>query len=188
MVFSAHTAAAFRLLILTGCRLREILHARWDGVDFERGVLQLADSKTGQRPVLLNAPALAVLDSLDRVGPFVVAGQPPKTASEPSKPRADLKRPWEALRSEAKLEGVRIHDLRHSFAATGAGSGLGLPIIGRLLGHTQAVTTQRYAHLADDPLRRATDTIGATIAAALDGKSDPETVVPMRATKPARGG
>jgi integrase len=69
----------------------------------------------------------------------------------------------------AGLEGVRIHDLRHSFTSIGAGVSLGHPVIGKLLGHSQAATTHRYAHLDADPLRRAVDTIGATITAAMDG-------------------
>jgi integrase len=71
----------------------------------------------------------------------------------------------------ASLPGLRIHDLRHSFASVGAGAGLGLPIVGKLLGHAQAATTQRYAHLDADPIRRAADAIGATISAALDGRT-----------------
>ena len=77
------------------------------------------------------------------------------------------------------LDGVRLHDLRHTYASLGAGGGLGLPIIGRLLGHTQAATTARYAHLDNDPLRRASEAIGGRIAAALDGKKH-GSVVPLR--------
>jgi integrase len=77
------------------------------------------------------------------------------------------------------LEGVRLHDLRHTYASFGAGGSLGLPIIGRLLGHTQAATTARYAHLDNDPLRRAAEAIGGRIAAALDGKKG-GSVVPLR--------
>ena len=157
-------AAAIRLLLFTGCRLREILHLKWEQVDLERGLLFLADSKTGRKTVILNAPARAVLSGLDRIGSYVVAGD------DPEKPRADLKRPWEAVARRARLEGVRLHDLRHTYASFGAAGGLGLPIIGKLLGHTQASTTQRYAHLDADPLRRASDAIGGRIAAALDGK------------------
>ena len=76
---------------------------------------------------------------------------------------------WERVRKAADLPGVRLHDLRHSFASTGAAASFGLPIIGRLLGHTQAATTLRYAHLSADPLRAANDAIGATIASALAG-------------------
>jgi integrase len=157
-------AAAIRLLLFTGCRLREILHLKWEQVDLERGLLFVADSKTGRKTVILNAPALAVLTGLDRLGSYVVP------ADNPQKPRADLKRPWEAVAKRAGLEGVRLHDLRHTYASFGAGGGLGLPIIGKLLGHTQASTTQGYAHLDADPLRRASEAIGGRIAAALDGK------------------
>jgi len=157
-------AAAIRLLLFTGCRLREILHLKWEHVDLERGLLFLADSKTGRKTVILNAPALAVLTRLDRLGSYVVPGD------DPEKPRADLKRPWEAVARRAGLDGVRLHDLRHTYASFGAGGGLGLPIIGKLLGHTQASTTQRYAHLEADPLRRASEAIGGRIAAALEGK------------------
>jgi integrase len=167
-------AAAIRLLLFTGCRLREILHLKWEQVDLERGLLFLADSKTGRKTVILNAPALAVLASLDRLGSYVVPG------NDPEKPRADLKRPWEAVSKRAGLSGVRLHDLRHTYASFGAGGGLGLPIIGKLLGHTQASTTQRYAHLDADPLRRASEAIGSQIAAALDGKSRGGSVVQLK--------
>lgn len=143
------------------CRLREILHLKWEHVDFERGLLFLPESKTGRKTVVLNAPALAVLKGLDRIGQYVVAGD------DPDEPRADLKRPWAMVTREAGLDGLRIHDLRHSFASFGAGGGLGLPIVGKLLGHANAATTARYAHLDADPLRVASDRIAGTIAAAM---------------------
>ena len=164
-IIGPHAAAALRLLLFTGARLREILHLKWEHVDFERGLLFLPESKTGKKTVVLNAPALAVLSTLPRIGHFVVAGD------DPERPRTDLKRPWALVTREASLEGLRIHDLRHSFASFGAGGGLGLPIIGKLLGHTQSSTTLRYAHVGDDPLRRASESIAGQIAAALDGKS-----------------
>jgi integrase len=154
--------AALRLLLFTGARLREILHLRWENVDFERGLLLLPDSKTGRKTITLNTAALAVLQSLEREAAFVIPG------SRPDVPRADLKKTWAAVTEAARLVGLRIHDLRHSFASVGVGAGLGLPFVGKLLGHTQAATTQRYAHLDADPVRRAADAIGATIAAALD--------------------
>ena len=158
-----YAAAALRLLLFTGCRLREILHLRWQHVDMERGCLFLPDSKSGRKTVILNAPALAVLNALERVGSYVVPGD------DPEQPRHDLKRPWDAVTKRAGLVGVRLHDLRHTYASFGAGGGLGLPIIGRLLGHAQAATTARYAHLDNDPLRCASEAIAGRIAAALEG-------------------
>lgn len=159
---------AIRLIMLTGCRLREILHLRWSEVDMERGLLFLPDSKTGRKTVVLSAAALAVLKEMPRVGIYVVAGD---SASMPDeKPRADLKRPWAAITKRAGLDGLRIHDLRHSFASVGAWSGLGLPVIGKLLGHADVSTTQRYAHIADDAARRGADVIANQIADALEGK------------------
>jgi integrase len=168
-----HAAAAIRLLIFTGARLREILHLKWDQVDFERGLLLLPDSKTGKKAIVLNAPALAVLANVPRIGMYVIAGQNAGTKDE--RPRTDLKRPWQAIANNAKLCGVRIHDLRHTHASVGAGAGLGLPIIGKLLGHTHATTTARYAHLDADPLRRASEEIGKRLAAALSASSSGDT-------------
>jgi integrase len=179
-----HAAAAVRLLILTGARLREILHLKWDHVDLERGLLLLPDSKTGKKAIVLNAPALDILTKLPRVGEYVIAGQAAGTEDE--KPRADLNRPWRAIVKRAGLTGLRIHDLRHTHASVGAGLGLGLPIIGKLLGHTQPSTTARYAHLDADPLRRASDHIGNRLATAM-GDLKPKTgsgggVVPLHKT------
>ncbi len=100
----------------------------------EGGCLFLPDSKSGRKTVILNAPALAVLNALERVGPYVVPGD------DPAQPRHDLKHPWDALTKNAGLAGVCPHDLRHTYASFGAGGGLGLPIIGRLLGHAHAAT------------------------------------------------
>jgi integrase len=185
-VIGPHAAAAMRLLILTGARLREILHLRWEHVDLERGMLLLPDSKTGKKAIVLNAPALEVLANLPRLGAYVIAGNSAGTDGE--QPRSDLKRPWAAVAKRAGLDGVRIHDLRHTHASVGAGAGLGLPIIGKLLGHTQASTTARYAHLDADPLRRASDRIGSHIAAAMgDAKPSKEgaEIVPLPRGKAA---
>jgi integrase len=156
-------AAAIRLLILTGCRLREILTLRWDCVDFQRSALFLPDSKTGRKTVLLGAPALKVLAGLRRVGPFVIPGV------NDIESRKSLTRPWKAITRHAGLPGLRIHDLRHSFASAGVAAGLGLPIIGKLLGHTMQATTHRYSHLAEagSPLRHGVEIISGRIADAL---------------------
>lgn len=173
-----YATAAIRLLILTGARLREILDLKWKEVDFERGIAFLPDSKTGAKPLYLSAAALAVVSDLPRIegNPHIIAGAKDGAA------RSDLKKPWAAVAGYAGLSGVRLHDLRHSFASFGAGASLGLPIIGKLLGHSQASTTHRYAHLDADPLRRAAEAIGATISAAMDGKKGAD-IVPFAVTK-----
>lgn len=166
VMLDTFAVAAIRLLILTGARLNEVLKAKWSYLDQERGIIFLPDSKRGKRPIYLSAPALAVLASIPRIAnnPFIIAG------SKDGQPRADLKRPWQAVQIAAELEGLRLHDLRHSFASFGASASLGLPVLGKLLGHSQPATTARYAHLDADPMHRAAGTIGATISAALEGR------------------
>ncbi len=163
---SCSAIAAIRLLIYTGCRSSEILGLRWEHIDQQRNLLRLPDSKTGARIVPLNAPALAVLSQLERNGfPWVLPGRRPRSHL------VNLSKPWDSIRKLARLHGLRLHDLRHSFASVGASSGLGLPMIGKLLGHTQAATTQRYAHLADGPLRKASEAIAAHLENAMNGPS-----------------
>lgn len=137
-----------------------------------------ADSKTGRKPIYLSAAALDILANLPRIegNPYVIPGE------KDGAPRADLKRPWASITKAAGLDGLRLHDIRHSFASVGAGASMGLPIIGRLLGHSQPQTTARYSHLHADPLRRAANTIGATISAAMDSGQRAE-VAPLK--KPA---
>jgi integrase len=163
---SGAAIAAIRLLILTGARCGEILSLRWDWVDMEGGRLNLPDSKTGEKTVPLGAAALAALCAIPRVegNPHVIPG------GKPGASLVNLKDPWSVMREAAGIEDVRIHDLRHSFASVGAAGGLSLPIIGAILGHTQASTTQRYAHLSNDPLRAAATQIGDQIVAAMGGK------------------
>jgi integrase len=99
-----------------------------------------------------------------------------------AKPRSDLKKPWAAVTKAAGLGGLRIHDLRHSFASVGASGGMGLPIVGKLLGHASTATTERYAHLDDDPLRKASDAIATRIASAM-GEAPAEAaaeIIPLR--------
>ena len=156
---------AIRLLIFSGARLSEILTLRWTEVDVERRCLRLADSKTGAKVIHLNAPALDLLVSISRTAgnPFVITGRKANTHL------VNLEKPWRRIRAAAEIDDVRLHDLRHSFASVGAAAGFGLPMIGALLGHTQAATTHRYAHLASDPLKQANDAIGNEIARALSG-------------------
>lgn len=155
-------AAAFRLLILTGCRLGEIQKLEWDDVDYERSELRIpgAKSKTGSRTVYLSEQGVSILKSIPRLpdNPYVIHGR------QPGGYLTDLQKPWRRVRKAAKIEDVRIHDLRHSFAANAASQGLSLPMIGKLLGHTQAQTTARYAHLAADPVRKANADVARQIS------------------------
>jgi integrase len=169
-VLPVQVTAAIRLLIFTGCRLREVLNLEWRDVDMERGLLLLPDSKTGKKTIVLASPALVILESLPRIGRFVIAGDTAGKADEV--PRADLKRPWAAVTKAAGLKGLRLHDLRHTFASIGVGGGLGLPVIGGLLGHADVKTTQRYAHLDADPARVAANVIAGKISAALGGSNE----------------
>ncbi len=156
---------AIRLLLFTGCRLSEILTLQWDDVDLENQCLRLRESKTGAKVVYLPPAAIEVLEEIERHenNPYVIAG------AKPGSHLVNLQKPWQRIRAMADLDDVRIHDLRHSFASVAVASGLSLPMIGALLGHTQPQTTQRYAHLAADPLRQATNMIGKRIAAAIMG-------------------
>jgi integrase len=168
-----YAVAAIRLLILTGARLGEILNLKWTEIDFERGIAFLSESKTGRKPIYLSAAALEVLVSIPRVegNSYIIVG------SKEGQPRADLKKPWAAVRKAADLDDLRLHDLRHSFASIGAGASLGLPIVGKLLGHSQPQTTARYAHLDADPLRRAANLIGSDISAALGNNFNANIIV-----------
>ena len=154
---------AIRLLLFTGARLSEILTLRWEHVDMEGQCLRLPDSKTGAKVVYLPPAALEILAALDRHedNPYVIVGAKLGTHL------INLQKPWRRIRKKAGLDGVRIHDLRHSFASMAVAGGLSLPVIGALLGHTQPATTARYAHLADDPLRQAANLTGGRIAAAM---------------------
>ena len=151
--------AAIRLLMLTGCRLSEIQKLRWEHVDLEAGELHLPDSKTGGRAVPLAPSAVRLLRSLPRPddNPWVIVGR------KPGSHLTDLQHPWRRIRERARLEDVRIHDLRHSFASRALALGEGLPMIGKLLGHTQVQTTARYAHLARDTVKASAALIGDSI-------------------------
>ena len=160
---SPSVIAAIRLLLFTGARLSEILTLRWEDVDLERQCLRLPDSKTGAKVIYLSPPAQEVLNALDRVPdqPHVISGK------KPGAHLVNLEKPWLRIRARAGLEGVRLHDLRHSFASVAAAGGLSLPMIGALLGHSQPATTARYAHLAADPMQRAAELVGHRLSRAM---------------------
>jgi integrase len=166
---SPYAIGAVRLLIFTGARLSEVLGLQWQWIDFERGEARLPEAKTGAKTLHLPPPALTVLAELPRIegNPYVIAGGVAGAAL------VNLEKPWRAIRKAAGFEDLRLHDLRHAFASVAASSGMGLPIIGKMLGHTQAQTTQRYAHLAGDPVKAAAAIVAGKIAAAMArGKGD----------------
>lgn len=167
-IYGLHVTGAIRLLMLTGCRLREILNLKWNEYDAKRGLLLLPDSKTGRKTIVLSEAAQTELESIPRAGKYVIAGQSVATPDE--KPRSDLKKPWAAISRRAGIEDVHLHDLRHTFASVGAGGGMSLLTIGKLLGHADAATTQRYAHLHVDPTRAAANAIAGQIADAIGAR------------------
>ena len=170
-----YAIAAIRMLMFTGCRKAEVLTLGWGHIDWEHNCLRLPDSKSGAKTVALGAPAIELLHSLPRVegNPYVFPG------TKDGAHLVGLQKIWERLRKRAELSDVRLHDLRHSFASVGAASGDSLLIIGKLLGHKNAASTQRYAHLGDDPLRSAANRISQQIAAAMKGGNGGAEVVEL---------
>ena len=159
---STHAAAAIRHLVLTGCRRNEILGLRWDDLNFDTGEMRLPDSKTGARMVPLTSAAAAdVLNGLARTpdNPWVFPGKKKGTCL------VNINDSWDRVRTRADLDGVRLHDLRHSFASRALALGESLPMIGDLLGHRMVSTTARYAHLARDSVRESSAKIAADIGA-----------------------
>lgn len=154
-------ASALALMMLTGCRKTEALTATWDQFDVGEGVWTKPSHHTKQKRVHrvpLNAAAVALLTGIKRTkSPYVFPGR------VEGQPLQDVKKAWETMRQTAQVPDLRMHDLRHSYASMLASQNLSLPIIGQLLGHTQAQTTKRYAHLLDEPLKQATDLVGNLI-------------------------
>ncbi|WP_417793083.1 tyrosine-type recombinase/integrase [Terasakiella pusilla] len=211
---------AIRLLIFTGCRKSEITTLKWSFIDFDNGALNLPTSKTGQKVVFLNAPALEVLSNVKRIkgNPYVITGT--KEASH----LVNLRKPWVRIRETASVEllskngeygplisayenenerrptylelvtlcgkqgleeplgltDVRLHDLRHSFASVGVTSGMSLPMIGKLLGHKKTATTERYAHLAADPVKEANEALGQRLADMMNGEKESADILPLK--------
>jgi integrase len=171
-------ANAIRLLLLTGARRGEVLSATWDQFDLEAAVWVKPSSHTKNKlrhRVPLSAPARQLLVQMrdEEAACAQQGGRSPSPYAFPGRkgdgPMVEIKKTWASLCKAAGIAGVRIHDLRHTYASVLASSGLSLPIIGALLGHTQPSTTARYAHLFDDPLRIATERAAAIISGANDG-------------------
>ncbi|MBI3441948.1 MAG: site-specific integrase [Proteobacteria bacterium] len=168
-----YITAAIRLLLLTGARCNEILTLKWQDVDFERKLIRLQESKTGQKTIYLSAPALKILTDMPRIegNPYVICGR-----NEGSH-LVNIKDPWGVIRGNAGLSEVRIHDLRHNYASTAVTSGHHLKVIGTLLGHANTKTTEKYAHLANDPLQTANEAISNRILHAMTTKPGKDNVV-----------
>jgi len=157
-------AAAIRLL-------------RWEWVDFERGCLRLPDSKTGAKIVPIAGAAIEILTALPRTSGWVLP------AARGDGHAVGLQKVWDTVRKRAALPGFRLHDLRHSFASFAVADGHTLFMVGKILGHRQTRTTEVYAHLAADPIRRAADRTGARIVAAMKSGAANEKVAPLPASK-----
>ena len=155
--------AAFRLLLLTAAGCRRYGDLRWDYVNDD--CIELPDAKTGGRVVPLGPEARAVLSAISRDEEQSLG----HLGSPPGSHLTDLQRPWRRIRKQAGLEGVRIHDLRHSFASRALALGESMTMIGKLLGHTQVQTTARYAHLARDSIQTAAARITGSIGGNLLG-------------------
>jgi integrase len=183
---SQNAVNAVRLLLLTGARRGEVLSATWDQFDLDAGVWTKPSAHTKQKQehrVPISAPARQLLvemktaaeerarEKKHELSPYLFP------ARIGDGPMVEIKTAWATLCKAAKLNGVRLHDIRHTYASVLASAGLSLPVIGALLGHTQPGTTARYAHLFDDPLRAATERVGAVVAGAA---RDAAEIMPMR--------
>jgi len=168
-------ANAVRLLLLTGARRGELLAARWADINFETGVWTKPGATTKQKTqhrVPLSEAACRLLAKMkDQAGDDTEWLFPARGGGH----RPHINGAWIRLRKTAKIPAARLHDLRHTYATALASSGLGLPVIGALLGHTTAQTTLRYSHLMDDPLRAATERAAAVLSGA-----KPAEVLPLK--------
>jgi integrase len=162
---NATAIAALRTLLLTGARKNEILSLQWAQLDLSRGRAYLPDSKTGQKVLVLPAPAVELLSQLTREKerPWVFP------AARGKGHLVGLRPILGAVAADAGLKRLRVHDLRHGFASAAVSDGASLYLVGKVLGHVQARTTERYAHLADDPIRAVAESTSRKIASALKG-------------------
>ena len=171
---SSTMGAAIKLLLLTGARKNEITSLKWDYVNLERGCLALPDSKTGAKAIPLPAAAARIIAELPRTSEWVLP------SSRSDGPIIGLQKAWEAVREWCGIDGVRIHDLRHSFATFAVSDGASLYLVGKALGHAQSRTTERYAHAGADPVKAVADRTAGKLAALMDGSIGGADVVPLR--------
>lgn len=148
-----------RLLMLTGARLSEIRTAKWEWVDFKNGLLNLPDSKTGKKTIYLSPAALQVLENTpqQKDNPYIILGHIKGHALH------NAQKPWRRIRQLAGLEGLRIHDLRHTFASLCIAQGFSLQMVAKLLGHADTRMSERYAHLTKTSIQDAAASVGNLI-------------------------
>ena len=157
----ARQADIIRLLLLTGCRRGEILALRWNEVDGD--TIALGDTKTGPRKVYLNARARRIIERRPR-GQSAFVFPSPRNPERPRDPHLPL---WDWVRTEAGIEDVRLHDLCHTMASHAVMNGVPVPVVSRLLGHSNVRMTLRCAHLADRDIEAAAERVGAAMARAM---------------------
>ncbi|MEL6433124.1 MAG: tyrosine-type recombinase/integrase [Pseudomonadota bacterium] len=163
---SPWTATAIRLLMLTGARSSEIRALEWSHIDRDRGLAVLPTSKNGSKRTLYLSPeAMTLIDRLPKRGRFVIAGNSIDVMC------GALTKQWERVRELAKVEDVRLHDLRHTFASAALADGLPLALVGRILGHKTMQATSRYAHLANDPVAQAAQEVASKMARTMKGEA-----------------
>ncbi len=164
-VISATAADAIRSIALMGTRMSENLDAKWTDVDFELCFL-MKHTKTGFRPILIPEAAMEIFRRMPKFSEYIFPQD-----SDPTRPMSDVRKQWVAVRKLAGLDGVRLHDLRHSFASVAIiTGGSSLAIVGNLLGHTQARTTQRYAHIGESPARKVLEKSAGRISGAIGSR------------------
>ncbi len=175
-IITPYVTAAIRLIIMTGARVNEILSLKWENVDFRNKQIRLQESKTGAKSIYLSAPALQLLSEIPRIqgNPHVICGR------NEGAHLVNIKDPWRKIRKSAGLDDVRLHDLRHNYASTAVAAGQHLKVIGTLLGHKDTQTTERYAHLANDPLQAANELINKRILEAMSQELDEGNIVKLQ--------
>jgi integrase len=154
---SEYVLSAIQMLILTACRTGEILSLKWEYIDFENCCMNLPDTKTGERKIHLNPSALIILKSLEKKSDYVFVSR------VQNKKITTIRLTWKKICKIAGLSDVRLHDPRHTFASHAVNNGYSLPIIAKILGHADIKTTERYAHLHQDPINKAIDDISLKI-------------------------
>jgi len=150
---------AIKLLLLTGCRLNEILTLKWEYINLDENCFRLPDSKTGSKTVYFSSIVGDIIKTIKRLpdNPYLIVGE------KKGQHLNNLQKPWRRIRKDCGLDDVRIHDLRHSFASMAAMSGMSLPLIGSMLGHSQPQTTAQYVHLMGEPMIKAVNAVNKTI-------------------------